>query len=619
MAVPDPQAPSPASRSGVSVGARPSLWPHRPTEEALSEDIESRLAQAGACAVQNPLRARRLLAEAVAAARLHDDVTVLPRGLLRAATLSLKSRDICGTYVMCLEAQPLLERLDDRWSATQVLKLRGRCFLDVGEHELAEALLSEAVDRFDKMNLPIESARCRSLLSAAYRGEGNLLAAVHFAALAREPLERGTGTLVHRLTAGEAFSRLLLARRLHSAGELQAADIELTAAAAALPHPDDVDGSAGPQAAMILDAIAMVEEERGRDVERRRALLRLVMLARRLGDPASVGLAWLRLSALRLGQGRSKAAMVAARRAIGRLSAVPESPLLPAAERLLASMLEKARDSRGAYEAFGSALRHEAEQERSGIATRLELLALHSRAEQDLRETEQTLAYAQRFSNVGYLVASINHELNQPLASIRLLAETTIELVEQGHGEEVRENLRSMFNLSERLSELASKLAAFPVRENVPTKRVALRSAIDEALAMLQSRLAQTPCEIVRLREDVHVQIDEAQVVHVIANLVNNAIDALALQSDRRIQFASAAGSKTVILTIRDNGPGIPQVVRERLFHPFFSTKAAGQGLGLGLALSRDALHAMGGDLTLGADEELGAAFDLSLPRAPDD
>ena len=603
---------------------RPSLWPHRPADDGLSDDLEALLSRAERLCAAHPAEARRLLDDAIASARGHvgaqgeasGDDSVLPRCLHRAAAILLKVHDACGAYAMCLEAQPMLERLDDRWGATQVLKLRGRCCLDVGEHDLAETLLSEATDRFERMGLAVESARCESLLASAYRGEGNLLAAVHFAGHSRARLDPTPTHLLHRLGAGEAYTRLLLARRLRSLGEGAAATGQLDEAAAVLPPVDDVDDTSGGQAALVFDIAAMVAAERGDEAGRRAALARLLRVARRLGQADWLGLAWLRLSALRAVRGRQAAAIAGARRAVAHLERSPRSPWLPAAERLLADVLERHADSRGAYEAFVSALRHESDQERAQVADRLELIGLHGRAEQDLRETEQTLAYAQRFSNVGYLVASVNHELNQPLASIRLLAETTIELAAHGHADEVQQSLRSMHALGGRLEVVASKLAAFPVRENAPLRPVALRRVVDDALGLLQARLAQTPCEVHRLRDDVFVQADEAQVVHVVANLVNNALDALAAQPRRRIDFTCTVGARHATLTLRDNGPGIPEAVHDRLFHPFFSTKAAGQGLGLGLALSRDALRAMGGDLTARHSAGAGAAFELTLPRA---
>jgi C4-dicarboxylate-specific signal transduction histidine kinase len=104
--------------------------------------------------------------------------------------------------------------------------------------------------------------------------------------------------------------------------------------------------------------------------------------------------------------------------------------------------------------------------------------------------------------------------------------------------------------------------------------------------------------------------------VRVIANLVNNALDALVARDDRRIGFSAEVGEFEVRMRVADNGPGLSASARERLFQPFFSTKPAGQGLGLGLAMSREVMREMGGELDVGGAESGGAVFDLTLPRA---
>jgi C4-dicarboxylate-specific signal transduction histidine kinase len=215
---------------------------------------------------------------------------------------------------------------------------------------------------------------------------------------------------------------------------------------------------------------------------------------------------------------------------------------------------------------------------------------------------------------VGHLVASVNHELNQPMASIRMLAETAIELINQGDQAAAQGNIRSMLKLSGRLTDMASKLAAFPAQSESAVCSVCLADAVDEALATLRSRLVQTPCEILRDLPALAVQAQEAQLVRVIANLVNNALDVIAHCEQRRIAFACSTADEVVTLSVSDSGPGLSEAVRERLFQPFFSTKPAGQGLGLGLALSRDVMREMGGDLTARNGSEGGAVFEIRLP-----
>jgi C4-dicarboxylate-specific signal transduction histidine kinase len=245
-----------------------------------------------------------------------------------------------------------------------------------------------------------------------------------------------------------------------------------------------------------------------------------------------------------------------------------------------------------------------------------ELLALDLQAARELRKSEQALAYGQRLSNVGHLVASVNHELNQPMASIRMLAETAIELVHLGDHAAAQGNIHAMLKLSGRLTDMAAKLAAFPARSESAVSGVYLADAVDEALATLRSRLVQTPCEILRDLPALTVRAQEAQLVRVIANLVNNALDVIAHCEQRRIAFACSTADEVVTLSVSDSGPGLSEAVRERLFQPFFSTKPAGQGLGLGLALSRDVMREMGGDLTARNGSEGGAVFEIRLPLA---
>jgi C4-dicarboxylate-specific signal transduction histidine kinase len=299
------------------------------------------------------------------------------------------------------------------------------------------------------------------------------------------------------------------------------------------------------------------------------------------------------------------------------LVTLPNEPRLVTARLLLADLLEDQGDYPGAYEAYAEGSRVAAEQQREAIALRAEMLALDRDAEQVLRSTEQTLAYAQRLSNVGHLVASINHELNQPMASIRLVAETALELIDSGETAEVLASMRSMLKLSTRLTDLTAQLAAFPARSTAQVQQLSLRQAVLEALGMLRSRLGQTPCEIVIGFDDALAHGFEGQLVRVIANLVNNALDVLEPVQSRRIEFSCAADGEFIVLSVADNGPGLAPAVLERLFQPFFSTKAAGRGLGLGLALSRDVMREMGGDLLArngNGNGNGGAVFDVRLP-----
>jgi len=614
----------------------PAVWPPRVAEKVLPSGFEGLLTRAIQAVLDDREGAIGLAEQAVTLARDSGDAGVLARCLSRAAGVLCLARRAPRAYAMCLEAQSLLERLDDLWRAAKVLQMRGCCCLGVGEHERAQALFAEASGRFQKLGDRAELARCHALMAMALRLGGELTRAVDFAARSVATLQPSENPQLRcRLHHAEAFMRLQLGHHHAGDGRAGLAREEYTRAFHVLPDVRMVDVSRWtPTGASLLDTIAGVALVQGEQCIARLALHQLAAWARRWKSPLARGLAWLRLAEFRRRQGRLPGALACARRGVARLACLPGTPTLPGAQRLLADLLETAGDLKGAYEALAGALRSESQLQQGAMAMRAELLALDLDAERDLHKTGHGQRRSSRWgsdplggrstqsvglgalSSVGHLVAGVNHELNQPLASIRMLAETALGLIHQGDHAAAQGNLHAMRKLSGRLTDMASKLAAFPAHSESAVCSVCLADAVDEALATLRSRLVQTPCEIRRELPALAVRAQEAQLVRVIANLVNNALDAVAHCAQRRIAFACSTADEVVTLSVSDSGPGLSEVVRQRLFLPFFSTKPAGQGLGLGLALSRDVMREMGGDLTARNGSEGGAVFEIRLPLA---
>lgn len=614
-----------SSESFEPVEGRLAQWPHAGPEQPLSADIEQRLQRALAALADDRDRAVACCAEAVALAGRQGGDGMLARTLFNAAGVLQLSGRTDRAYRLCLEAQALLERRDDRWRATRILLLRGQCWLDVGEHERAARLIGDAVERFRLMQSTGDLARALAAMATAQRLAGNLDDAMTWAGRAMSTLagglqdgrERDLGLddeLDLRVRGVAAQIHLDLARLRERDGDTAGARAELALAADALPDIARIAGNTHDAAsACTLHPLAQVAIAAADAATLPRVLRQLgrAPCARR-----RLGLVWLEMALVQQRRGRTPAAIAAARAALRHLGDEEAGPRRVEAFLLLSDLLEATGDYRGAHAAFERGLHVEAEQQRAGIALRAEMLALERTAETELVSNEQTFAYAQRLSNVGHLVASVNHELNQPMASIRMLAETALELMARDEPDEVAASLRSMFKLSTRLTDLTAQLAAFPVQAEVAPAPIGLRQAVAEALAVLRSHLDKSACEIVQDIDDVLVQARESQLVRVIANIVHNALDALDGTPARRITFTGALCGDEVVLSIADNGPGLAPAVVDRLFQPFFSTKTAGKGLGLGLALSRDVMHEMGGDLTARNAVGSGAVFDLSLPAA---
>lgn len=595
------------------------MWPNRRSGQTFPAEIEQRLVDAVHIVYAKREKATLLAEEAVNLARSMAEPHLLASVIYQAATLLRQARRPDRAFILCLEAQPLLERFDDRWSASGVILERGLCYLAVGEHDRALELLNDAAERFDHLDDGVQLARCCTAMAEAHLLAGDLRQAVDCAARSQVALDASAGSpqLRIQLQSFEAYTRMLVGRQFAASDGKQLAQREYSRAVQALPNLADISfDSWDPGTVAALDTLIAVHIVAGNAAQAQIAMKALAKWARRWNSPIEKGLAWLRLADFRIMQNLPHQAIACARRAAKQFEKVPSELNRVVTQLILARLLEDVDDAKGAYGALCEASRINAQQQQDAVAMRAELLMLDLEAEQALNETEQTLAHAQRLSNVGHMVANINHELNQPMSSIKMMTETTIELLGLGLQQDAMESIDGLRRLSSRLVDLASKLTTFPAQSTTELPFVGVKHAINEALAMVGSRLAHTPCEVVQHIEDAQVTIAESQLVRVIANLLNNALDAMEPCARRRVVIRTKLGDAQIVIRLADSGPGIPDSARQRLFQPFFSSKAAGQGLGLGLALSRDVLREVGGDL-IAVEGRGGAVFEISLGLVP--
>jgi len=142
---------------------------------------------------------------------------------------------------------------------------------------------------------------------------------------------------------------------------------------------------------------------------------------------------------------------------------------------------------------------------------------------------------------------------------------------------------------------------------------VDLREAVSGSLSMMEPQLRQRHIEILRSQPDQEVPVlaDRVRLEQVIVNLLRNAIDATRSVQAPQIEIVISSG-RQVRLVVRDNGSGIANL--DKLFEPFQTTKPAGEGLGLGLAISSSIVTDLGGRLNARNREGGGAAFTVILP-----
>ncbi|GGF54897.1 two-component sensor histidine kinase [Azorhizobium oxalatiphilum] len=236
------------------------------------------------------------------------------------------------------------------------------------------------------------------------------------------------------------------------------------------------------------------------------------------------------------------------------------------------------------------------------------------RTQAEVTELQDELVQASKLTVLGQIAASVAHEVNQPVAAIRTYAENTKLFLDRGDQDAARQNLAIIGNLTDRVGSITGELRAFARKSPAEVSRVSLRAVIDGAGLLVGHRLRQQDIALEEElgAEDLTVLAAPVRLEQVFVNLLQNAAEALGDREGGRIRIAARADAERVIITVSDNGPGLPQEVRKALFMPFVTTKSA--GLGLGLVISRDIITEFGG--TFSADEGEGAIFTITLPRA---
>ena len=243
------------------------------------------------------------------------------------------------------------------------------------------------------------------------------------------------------------------------------------------------------------------------------------------------------------------------------------------------------------------------------------------------KETEQRIAELQaqllqmaRVSAIDEMGAAIAHELNQPLTALMLYLQAGKKRIADSTNEA---NVRGMEIIDKaarearRASDIIQRMRSFIEHRDPDRKRVKLRDLVDEAieLTVVGNRAADVTFVNEDPAETPLVDVDTVQIQQIVVNLIRNALEVLRDRPDATVTTTCEQRGDWAVLRVEDNGPGIPEKVRETLFQAFETNKRS--GLGLGLAISRSIAQSHGGDLDAGSGRRgRGARFELKLPLA---
>jgi C4-dicarboxylate-specific signal transduction histidine kinase len=222
---------------------------------------------------------------------------------------------------------------------------------------------------------------------------------------------------------------------------------------------------------------------------------------------------------------------------------------------------------------------------------------------------------------MGELVASIAHEVNQPLGAIANNARAGLRFLASGSDNlaDVEEALSDILKGSDRVNSIIVRMRALAKKVPPEITELNFTDVVTDVLTLIHHELTRrkVETELELWRELPPVLADRVQVQQVLLNLVMNGVEAMNdIAGDRKIWIRAQPyeynGSSAVLVSVQDSGSGLKQADVDRLFEAFFTTKP--QGLGMGLAISRSIVEAHGGRLWVASVAGPGARFQFVLP-----
>jgi signal transduction histidine kinase len=273
----------------------------------------------------------------------------------------------------------------------------------------------------------------------------------------------------------------------------------------------------------------------------------------------------------------------------------------------------------------------------------------------DLKATQSQLIQSEKMASLGELTAGIAHEIQNPLNFVNNFSEVNSELIDEQLEEIEKGDLEEVKELAHLLKENSSKITLHGKRADAIVKGMLehskrgsgqkeltdLNALADDFLRMTyQSFLAKDPNFKVELQTILATDLPKISVIpqdigKVLLNLYSNAFYACAERSrsfgtssfdvqhskfDIKYSPNVTVSTKTlgdkIEIKVSDNGPGIPDTIKSKIFQPFFTTKPTGQGTGLGLSLSYDIVKAHGGEIKVETKEGKGTEFIVQIPNS---
>ncbi|MFQ6024268.1 MAG: ATP-binding protein [Acidiferrobacterales bacterium] len=238
---------------------------------------------------------------------------------------------------------------------------------------------------------------------------------------------------------------------------------------------------------------------------------------------------------------------------------------------------------------------------------------------EELRKAQAALVQSEKMSAFGQLSAGIAHEVKNPLAGILGHAQLCLRKVKED--DPLHNYITIIEHETRRCTEIITNLMKFARQEKMEYEPIDLNEVVKHAMAIVDHQLSINDLKVqLNLADNLpEITGNANQLQQVLMNFAINAQQALEGRPGTVRITSSKQDSGQVLLVFADNGPGIPEDIREKIFEPFFTTKAAGKGTGLGLSVTYGIIKDHKGEIRIESEIGKGTAFIMTFPGLVDE